>query len=157
MGVTTDPNATLDPGADPQEADTGEGATENTAQDTQQSARTDVDWQSRYRALQSQTAKEREELARLRAQARTDEAAPPDQGRTERMTPDDSLLAESWALAQAVHGEEAIAAYDAVYQLLDTAATPADFISALEAYHEARSRGATPNEAAGAAQEERSL
>jgi hypothetical protein len=63
----------------------------------------------------------------------------------------DSLEQDSWRAAEALYGESAIEAYSAAYPLYERAQTPADYIAAFEAYHEVRSQGGTPADAAAAA------
>ncbi|HEY6014502.1 MAG TPA: hypothetical protein VIU37_10855 [Candidatus Limnocylindrales bacterium] len=54
----------------------------------------------------------------------------------------DDLLAratqDSWALAERIHGEEAVDAYRVAWDLIERATTPADYVTAFEAYHQVR-------------------
>lgn len=78
-----------------------------------------------------------QENARLRA---AQEAEPDD----EPDEPSDDFSAkfetESWALAEATYGPEAIAAYEAA-QKLGVPQSPADWVGTFEAYHQARLNG----------------
>ena len=80
-------------------------------------------------------------------------AAAPDEGGDE--ADDDGyvavLEADSWRAAEATYGEGAVEAYTAAYEIFERAQTPADYIAAFEAYHDIRSNGGSPADAAAAA------
>jgi hypothetical protein len=60
-------------------------------------------------------------------------------------------LAAEWQNARSVFGEEIIADYTKASELLNSAATPADYVNAFEVYHQARSKGMTHQQAVTAA------
>lgn len=79
-----------------------------------------------------------QENARLRAQAESDDdedEPEPNEGPTDEFTA--KFESESWALAEATYGQEAIDAYR-VSQRLGTPQSPADWVGTFEAYHQAR-------------------
>lgn len=156
--MPTDPNATQDPAPDPSE-DTQADGSQDTAPDTQGST---VDWESRYKELQSRASKIERERDLLRQQStpasqddgydEPDEEPAPPPTRQAAAPATDRLSRDSWALAEQVYGQPALDAYGRAARLLDRAQTPADYVAAFEAYHEARIGGAKPAAAAQAAQ-----
>lgn len=139
----------------------------DTAANTQQSPQP-IDWQARYRALQAEfTAKAQAvasrdaELEKLRAQAdagddETDEDAPAQRRKASRASEREAALAAAleeaeWTIARSIYPDEVIDAYASAAGLLERAQTAADYVGAFEAYHQARNRGATPQQAAEAA------
>jgi hypothetical protein len=152
---TPDPQLPEQLAADPsQEADTGAPGASETAADTQGSADT---WEQRYRALQAAYTKARMELAEVRrqlGQGPPQDAAPePEAGPSDAEAEYYRQLWEQseWARAEAIYGPEVIGAYDAFYRVYETDPTPTGVIAALEAYHQARSSGATVAQANAAA------
>lgn len=145
-----DQDATLDDAETPDGA-TSDDQTEDTAEATE-GAQQSVDWEARYKALQGHATKVEQRLAILERGDDSDEEAG-DEGESEgEPAPlNQRAIDESWRLAEAVHGSEAITAYERVHPILSRAETPADWIAVLEAYHEARAQGATPKEAKRAA------
>lgn len=138
----TDPNATLDAAQDPSE-DTPADATEDTEQDATENT---VDWQARYAEAQKVIARQGQELGMLRQSDDADEgddaeeedAEEPDEADAPPTRGNDRLERDSWQLAESIYGPESIKAYSNAATLLDRAATPADYVAAFEAYHEAR-------------------
>lgn len=145
--VPPDPNTIPDPAQDP-DADTPGDESEDTAADTQGNT---GDWETRYRNLQSHTSQKIDQLQRqleaLTTQGDDDEAAGEDDSDEEedeapvRDRRAERLERESWALAEQVYGGDTIKAYEKAAVLFDKAQTPADYIAAFEAYHQARLGG----------------
>ena len=160
--ATTEPTAPLPETApDPSEGNPP-AATPVPAEVTPPSPAPSVDWESRYKAQQAEltrqqmarAAAERERDAlKMRQSEPEDEDEAPTAARPARRTPDrDSewqrrALEAEWQIARSVHGEDVIAAYGTASELLKSASTPADYVNAFEAYHLARSRGMTHQEA----------
>lgn len=127
-------------------------------QDTPADAEQPTDWEARYKEQQKVLARQGQELGVWRRgetpTGRGREAAPePDEGDGGG---DDNdyvavLEADSWRAAEALYGEGAVAAYSAAYEIFERAQTPADYIAAFEAYHDIRSKGGSPEDAAAAA------
>lgn len=129
-----DPTATADLEQDPTEDTLDEGS-DDTAQEPQGA----VDWEARYKQLQSHTSRQ---LEQLKAKS-TSEEEEDDDGPFIEQEPDENagarrLERDSWVLAEKQYGSDAIRAYDKAVRLIDTASTPADHVAAFEAYHEAR-------------------
>jgi hypothetical protein len=156
-----EPTATSDADADPAE-DTHDGDDEDTAQDTPEPGQPKDDWEARYKEAQKVIGRQGAELRILRGVDTADDDE--DEGDEEsdddfeepadRSGPDDGLdglARDSWALAEARYGEEAVDAYKAAYRVYSRAETPADFIAAFEAYHEIRSGGGSKADASAAA------
>ncbi len=151
--MPTDPNATPDPALDPTEG-TPADESEGTAEDTQGSS---VDWEKKYREAQKVISKQGQELGLYRQQS-TDESdedeeedeedEPEPQPRQRERASEDRLAGDSWVLAEQLYGAEAVTAYGKAAKLWNRAVTPADHVAAMEAYHEARLAGATPQQAA---------
>lgn len=140
MPPTDGLEATFDPQQDPAE-DTLADGTEDTDQDD---AENTVDWEKRYRDLQSFTTKRIEQLqSQLMggdegdedAEEEDDDEEPDDAGTASR------LEQQNWALAEQMFGGAAIKAYERAAKLMDRAQTPADYVAAFEAYHQARIGG----------------
>jgi len=140
--------------------DTPVAATPAPAEATPQSPAPTVDWEARYKALQpevtrnqqARAAAERERDVLRSAQTENDEETPTP-ARPARRTSESAVewqkraLEAEWQIARSVHGEEVIAAYETASGLLNSAATPADYVNAFETYHQARSRGMTHQQA----------
>ena len=148
--MPTDPTATQDPAPDPIE-DTQADGEQDTAPDTQGST---VDWESRYKELQKRATRAERERDLLRQQATTtsdeDEEEPAEEV-TEpapRNRSNERVQRDLWNLAEQLYGENAVEAYGRAQRLVERAETPADFIAAFEAYHEARLKGSAPAAAA---------
>jgi hypothetical protein len=154
--VPTDPNATQDPAQDPTEDNPADESLD-TAPDTQGSS---VDWEQKYREAQKLISKQGHELGIYRQSAtesneddeEAEEEEPEPQPQRRDRSVESRLELESWQLAEQVYGEEALAAYTRSAPLLDRAVTPADYVAAFEAYHQARLGGVKPAKAAAAAQ-----
>jgi hypothetical protein len=132
-------DATPDPQQDPSE-DTLADGTEDTGQDD---AENTVDWEARYKALQSHTSKQIDDLrSKLTGSSDGDESddeeeeGEPEAPATSRDA--DRLEEQNWQLAETVFGPDAIKAYDKAARVLDKAQTPSDYVAAFEAYHQAR-------------------
>lgn len=148
----TDSSATLDDAPRG-----GDDTTQDTAPDTQAGS---VDWEKRYRDLQSAKDREvdtlRRQLEAAQAEDGGGEEDDEEDGEPEAPAPKPSnrLERDSWQLATKVYGEDAIDAYGKSAVLLERAATPADFVAAFEAYHQARLAGSAPAQAQAAARQE---
>lgn len=119
----------LDPEPDPTEGDE-EPEAEDTAEDDDQPG---SDQATQLADAQRLIAQQNQELNLLRGKA-ADEGDEPD----EPASSDDFLARatqDSWALAETIHGAEAMDAYRVAYRLYERAQTPADFVTAFEAYH----------------------
>jgi hypothetical protein len=148
-------------GQDPS-AGTPAAATPGTVEATPQAPA--VDWEARYKALQPELTKqqmaraaaekERDALRSAPAEPEDDEA--PTTARPARRTSESSkewekrALAAEWQIAASVYGEDTMAAYTAAQDLLARATTPADYVTAFEAFHQRRSQ-LTPQAAVPAA------
>jgi hypothetical protein len=158
--------ATPDPAADSPAGD----STEDSAQDSRTPQQPVDNADERVRNAQAALSRKAQEAADLRRERdellalmnqddeddgeEGDEPAP-----TRRSTPSAALEAEraradaaEWTLAEAVYGPEVIAAYEASIELFNQATSATDYVTALEAYHELRSKGASPAAAAAAAE-----
>jgi hypothetical protein len=143
----TDPNATLAAAAEPI-PDTQPDAKQDTAADTQTGT---VDWEKRYKELQSHTARQIDTLRRqVEVSSPDDDEPAPDPVETPEPQgqPSARLTRDSWQLAESIYGGEAIDAYGRAATLLERAQTPADYVAAFEAYHQRRLEGAAPKQAA---------
>lgn len=145
--MAADDQTPLDPEPDPPEDTLAEEVEEPAEADDQSGS----DPATRLAEAQALITRQAQELSlyRERAQAGEDDEAPPE------ATSSDDLLAratqDSWALAEAIHGPEAIDAYRVAYRLIERAATPADHVTAFEAYYAIRSGkpAAQPKDAGG--------
>lgn len=144
----TDERDPLEDAPDPT-ADTPEAEPEDTAEDGDSGQ---TDWETRYKEAQKVISRQGTELSLLRRgdsdedESDEDAADEDDSDEAGDGAPDPYLRrleSQSWSLAEAQYGEEAVGAYEAAYRILDRAETPADYIAAFEAYHEIRS-GKTP-------------
>jgi hypothetical protein len=150
--VPANPNATPDDAAGPDE-DTQPDANQDTAADTQGS----VEWEAKYREAQKVISRQGQELGLLRRvdpeqDDETEDEEPEPEPEPTRTPASDRLERDSWALAEQIYGEDSIAAYGRAAKLLDRAATPADYVAAFEAYHQARLGDGKPAAAAVPAQ-----
>ena len=159
--MTTDSQATAPETTEvPASTDTTAAPQGETAQSTPASPQ---DWERRYKAAQAELtrqaqarAKAERELSELQAAADEpdeDEQEATPRKRASRSSADAELwqqraLEAEWVNAQSIYGEDIIGAYTAAAELLDRAQTPADYVGAFEAYHQARLEGATPAAAA---------
>jgi hypothetical protein len=156
--MAAEPNEAPADEQDP-ETDTPEGEAQEPTEDTPQPEQQVEDFEARYKEAQKVIARQGHELGLLRAGETPppdEEAEEPDEG-TEVGEPSganpayvERLEKQSLELAASLYGQEAIAAYDSVHPILTRAVTMADYMAGLEAYHELRSKGATPKEAAAA-------
>jgi hypothetical protein len=158
----TDPKTDEADEQDPDEDNPDDEADEqqDTPEQPEQPNDEKVDYEARYKELQKSASRQGAELAIWRRGetpkgARSEAAAEePDEGAGDD-TADDGYLAsleqDSWRAAEALYGETAVEAYTAAYSIFERAQTPADYIAAFEAYHEIRSKGGTPEDAAAAA------
>jgi hypothetical protein len=116
----------------------------------------EIDYQALYTEAQKAISKQGAELGIWRRgdqpRGSRQQAPEPDEG--DDGSDDgylESLEQDSWGVAEARYGEVAVEAYTAAYAIFERAQTPADYIAAFEAYHEIRSQGGTPADAAAAA------
>jgi hypothetical protein len=134
--------------------DEGDAKEPETPDDAEQP---NTDWEARYREQAKLHGRQEAELAIWRRGEQPTgrhAAAEPDEG-------DEAgdgeyvarLEADSWRTAEALYGEVAIEAYEAAFAIYERAQTPADHIAAFEAYHDIRSKGGSPADAAAAAGE----
>lgn len=154
--------------AAPAEADQPEAGEQDTGANTQQSQQPN-DWEARFRAYQASTTAKLQRLAeledRLSSYEATEAEEPDDEDeepapRTRRAPRSSEREAElaarleeaEWTIARAIYPDEVIDAYSVFADLFERAQTAADYVGAAEAYHLARSRGATPQQAAAAAE-----
>jgi hypothetical protein len=160
MAMTEPTAAPLETATDPSQG-TPPAATPVPAEATPQSPAPTVDWESRFKALQPELTKQ--QMARAAAeralQALRSAPAPdedeetPTPARPARRTSESEpewqkrALTAEWQIAQSVYGEDVIAAYGTAQELLSRATTPADYVTAFEAFHQARSKGAAPTPA----------
>jgi hypothetical protein len=132
-----DPNATLDAGEDPT-ADTLDGESQDTDTDTQGAT---VDWETRYKQLQSFSTRQIAALQRQVESAPVEDEDEDEEDDDEEPDPNagsERLERDSWRLAEQEYGKESVAAYGKAARLLDRASTPADYVGAFEAYYTAR-------------------
>ena len=97
------------------------------------------DTESRLLEAQQTITRQAQELALFRGKSQASE--PVDDGGDGGDGQSDFLTRatqDSWALAERVHGEEAIGAYRVAFDLIERATTPADYVTAFEAYHQVR-------------------
>jgi hypothetical protein len=136
----------LEPTPDPT-GDTPEKETEDTAEDTD-SGQTDWTPKDRGEAIRKITELGQEN-ARLRREAEQAEAQPDDdaEGAQGDGPEDDYLGQQNALLAVELFGPEVADAAEAVWDNLERASTTADYMAALEAYHQARLGGSTAAEA----------
>lgn len=117
-------------------ADTPDGEPEDTAAADDQPG---SDAESRLLEAQRTITQQAQELALYRGRSRAGE--PVDEGGEGSDGQNDFLeraTQDSWALAERVHGTEALDAYRVAYDLIERATTPADYVTAFEAYHQVR-------------------
>lgn len=148
--------------------DTSTAPPSDTAQNTQAAKQT-VDWEARYKASQAELTRQAQERARAEQRLREIEAAAePDEGdaggdepeprsRRGRVSPreaelQEQLEREQWARAEAIYGGEVIGAYENFYNAYSVDSTPVGLLTALEAYYQARTGGASPAQAAAVAE-----
>lgn len=132
--MAADDQAPPDDDPDPTE-DTPDAAVEDQTEADDQPG---SDPAARLAEAQATITRQAQELALFRGKAKADEpveapAAASGDDYTARATQD------SWALAEQLHGTEAIDAYRVAFKLYERAATPADYVTAFEAYHDIRS------------------
>lgn len=156
--MTLDPTAPGMASADPQ----GNPQVDppDSAQDSRQPQSTD--WEARTRAAQADLTRRAQENADLRRQLAELQQEPqqqpegqqpaaqrgPTRAQQEAEEYQQRWLESEWARAEAIHGPEVLDAYGEAAQLFDQATGPIDFVTAFETYHQLRSRGATPQQAA---------
>lgn len=130
-------------------ADTPEDETEDTAEGGDSSQ---TDWTPKDRSEATRKITElAQENARLRREAEeTEQDDEPDEGEADGPE-DDYLDQQNALLAAELYGPEVSEAADTVWDLLEAADTTADYMAALEAYHQARLKGpvAEPGKAGG--------
>jgi hypothetical protein len=145
-------------GQDPS-AGTPAAATPGTVEATPQAPA--IDWKARYESLQPEFTRKSQALAAAEKERDALRSAPAPDEDDESPTPakparrpsesnqewQKRALAAEWQIAQSVYGEDVITAYSAAQELLTRATTPADFVTAFEAFHQARSKAATPQAA----------
>jgi len=133
--MAADDQVPLDDDPDPS-ADTPEVKAEDTTEADDQPG---SDPAARLAEAHATITRQAQELALFRGKAQADEPVV----RPPAAAPGDDILArttqDSWALAEQLHGTEAIDAYRVAYRLYEAAATPADYVTAFEAYHDLRS------------------
>jgi hypothetical protein len=141
-GSMADDQDPLDDAPEP-ETDTPDDEAEDTAEaaDSSQS-----DWTPKDRSEATRKITElAQENARLRREAAAAAEAPAEAGGDDGGS---YLEDQNALLAGELYGEEVIEAAEAVWPLLEVASTTADYMALFEAYHAARSKGASPAEAA---------
>lgn len=155
--------------AAPAEADQPASAEQDTGANTQQSQQPN-EWEARFRAYQASTTAKLQRLAELEDRLAAyeadlasepddeDEEAAPRTRRAPRSSEREAELAArleeaEWTIARSIYPDEVIDAYSVAADLLERAQTASDYVGAFEAYHLARSQGATPQQAAAAAAE----
>ena len=125
----------LDPEPDPTE-DTPDAEGEETAEADDQPG---SDPEARLAEAQKLITQQAQELSLFRAKPKDQPAA---SSSASEASSDDFLARatqDSWTLAETIHGAEAIEAYRVAFDLYDKAQTPADYVTAFEAYHQIRS------------------
>lgn len=106
-----------------------------------------IDWEARYKEAQKTISRQGRELSAYRSgesdESDEDEPDEPDDEPDDEAdaAPASAYEQDSWKLAEALYGEDAIAAYEAASALARKASTPADWVAAFEAYHEIRAGG----------------
>jgi hypothetical protein len=144
MAAETDP-LEADQGPDADATETPGEPAEDTAPDAAEAAETD--WEARYKDAAKTIGRQANELGVLRRTAGTPQDGAPADGSSGEGS---YLEAQNQTLADELFGEDVVAAYGAAEDLLVNAQTPADWYSALEAYHQARLAGVqAPAAAAG--------
>lgn len=148
----------------PASADTQTDAAPETDANTRQSQQT-TNWEVRYKAAQAELTRKSQALAQKDAELAQlmssedemdeDEDAPVPARKVGRKSErevalEEALLARDWQIAQSIYEPEVIEAYTVFATMFNVAQTPADYISAAEAYHQNRLKGATPQQAAAA-------
>jgi hypothetical protein len=133
--MAADDQVPLDDDPDPS-ADTPEIEVEDTTEADDQPG---SDPAARLAEAQATITRQAQELALFRGKAQADEPVtePPSDAQSNDFLA--RATQDSWALAEAIHGTEALDAYRVAYRLYEAAATPADFVTAFEAYHDLRS------------------
>lgn len=122
----------LDDELDP-ETDTPDDETEDTEPADQPDP---TDPEARQKEAQRTITRLSQENARLRELAEEADEDDEPEGPTDELTA--KFESESWALAENTYGTEAIKAYSTARRLASRATTPADWVGAFEAYHQAR-------------------
>lgn len=143
--MAADDRTPLDPDPDPTEGDEEPEAEETAEADDQPGS----DQPDEIASLRGENARLAQELEMFRRQATEAD----DEAGGEDSSSDDFLARatqDSWALAERLHGAEAIDAYRVAFRLVERAQTPADHVTAFEAYHKIRS-GELPAPASGKA------
>lgn len=138
-----DPTAEAEDTPDDESEDTAE------ADDSGQSDWTPKDRSEATRKITEQALENKrlqKELEAARSQAQE-----PDEGDEADPGIDEYIEDQNALLAAELYGEDVVNAAQAVWPLLESAQTTADFMALFEAYHEKRSAGATATEAAAAA------
>ena len=145
MPPTDDLATRGEPQQDPTEDTQADGA----ADTDQDDAENTIDWKERYQELQSAKDRKIAELQAKLAGGPSQDDDEEDEGADDEDDDEpaesrggDRLEEQNWALAETVFGSDAIKAYGKSATLLERAQTPADFVGAFEAYHQARLRGA---------------
>lgn len=140
----------LDDEQDPTEDTPDDEAEDTAAADDQPGS----DAESRLLEAQQTITRQAQELALYRGRVQASE--PVDDGDESSDGQNDFLTRatqDSWALAERIHGEEAIGAYRVAFDLIERATTPADYVTAFEAYHQVRlgknSDGSEPAQGSG--------
>ena len=136
-----DDQTPLDPETDPDE-NTPDPEGEETAEADDQPG---SDPETRLAEAQATITRQAQELALYRGKAIEPDGDDESGGEP---SSDDMLVRatqDSWQLAERLHGAEAIDAYRVAHRLIERAATPADFVTALEAYHQIRSGTLDPS------------
>jgi hypothetical protein len=161
--ATTEPTAPLPETAQDPPEGTPVAATPVPAEATPPSPAPTVDWENRCKAAQAELT--RQQMARAAAERerdalkldRSESDDDPDVPTPARPAKRNSeaavewqkrALEAEWQIARSVFGEEVVSAYGTAHALLNSAATPADFVNAFETYHQARSKGMTHQQAA---------
>lgn len=146
----------------PAEADTQTTAAPDTEANTPQPQQPTDSWEARYKALQAEKSRKEtilaakdKQLRELLASAGEDEdgdAPAPTRKvahKSEREAAlEAALLQRDWQIAEAIFPPDVIESYGVFANLFNQAQTPADYISAAEAYHQNRVKGAAPQQAA---------
>lgn len=156
--MATDSTATDPASTPPVPTDTGQAPAVDTAPNTP-SAQPAVDGtDTRYRALQAEFTRKAQALAEAERQLAElsapeepesdDEQAPPARkgGRKSQreIELEQALAARDWQIAESIFEPAVIEAYRPFETMWTAATTPADYLNALEAYHQARLAGIQP-------------
>jgi hypothetical protein len=161
--VAQDSTIPAQPDEAPAEADTPEQTPSGTDANTPKSP-APADWEARYKAAQAEMTRKSQALAeaeRRLAEAESyeesddeDEDEPVQRTRrvsrtSQREAQLEAELQETqWVIARSIYPEDVIDAYAAAADLLEAAETPADYVGVFEAYHQRRSQGMDPEQAA---------